>query len=256
MFEHYMKYQGADPIRRRRLQMAAVISGVTTASLITFMWVANKMSIVRVDAPTVSYIMVQMAADEPPPPPPPPPPPSAADEVEQEVIPDEEVPLEEDIVQPRETPESVPEQKGRKVPTGVRGGVPGGIPGGVVGGVLGGSFGGGGVATKRDTSKNVAKQPIKSVMAQAIYSPDPDKKKLAGTKAGMFDKRPGINKTAFCVDKTGKTVAVRTVRKFPGDPMVDKICRDTVKKWRFKPFLAGGKPVKTCSTVEFNIKFQ
>jgi len=254
MFDHYMKYQMPDPVRARRLRAAAVISAATTTVLIAFMWIANKMNIARVDAPTISYIMVQMAMDEPPPPPPPPPPPASGEEEEQEQIPDEEVPLEEDIVQPTETPEKVPETKGKKVPSGVKGGVPGGIPGGVVGGVLGGGMGGG-VATKRDTTKDVAKQPIKTVMGQAIYSPDPDKKKLAATKAGMFDKRPGINKTAFCVNASGKTVEVRTVKKFPGDPKVDQICRETVQKWRFRPFLVGGKPVKTCSTVEFNIKF-
>lgn len=253
MFEHYMHYQAVDPVRRKRLVVAAWISVITTTGLIMFMWIANKMNIARVDPPTISFLMVQMAADEPPPPPPPPPPPAAAQQEEEEV-PEEEVPLEEDIVQPTETPDKIPEEKGKKVPQGVPGGVPGGIPGGVVGGVLGGQFKGG-VATKRDTGKDVAKKPIKAVMGQAIYSPDPDKSKLAGTKAGMFDKRPGVNKTSFCVSATGKTVDVRTVKKFPGDPKVDQICRDTVKKWRFKPFVVGGKAQKTCSTVEFNIKF-
>jgi protein TonB len=227
MFDHYMRYQMPDPVRQRRLRAAAVISAATTAVLVAFMWVANKMNIARVDAPTISYIMVQMAMDEPPPPPPPPPPPDAPDAEAEDEIPDDEVPLEEELVQPTEIPEKLPETEGKRVPSGVKGGVPGGIPGGVVGGVLGGGMAGG-VATKRDTTKDVAKKPIKTVMGQAIYSPDPDKKKLAATKAG---------------------------RKFPGDPKVDQICRETVKKWRFKPFLVGGKPVRTCSTVEFNIKF-
>ncbi len=65
MFEHYMHYQVADPRRRRRLQIAAVASGVTTVGLVGFMWVANKMSITRVDPPTITYIMVQMSAGPP-----------------------------------------------------------------------------------------------------------------------------------------------------------------------------------------------
>ena len=71
----------------------------------------------------------------------------------------------------------------------------------------------------------------------------------------MFDKRPGTNETSFCVDVDGKTVDVKTKRKFPNDPKVDEICRDFIKKWRFKPFIVGGKPVKTCSVAEFNLKF-
>ncbi|RMG99237.1 MAG: TonB family protein [Deltaproteobacteria bacterium] len=93
-------------------------------------------------------------------------------------------------------------------------------------------------------------------MAQAIYAPDPDKKKLQATKAAMFDRRGGVNKTYFCVSEQGKVVDVRTTKKFPGDPQVDKIIRDTVKKWRFRPFLVGGKPRKTCTTYTFEIHFK
>jgi protein TonB len=122
--------------------------------------------------------------------------------------------------------------------------------------VVGGALGGTGVATKRDTSdKAVAKKPITAVKANSIYSPDCDKKKLAGTKAATFDKRPGSTKVSFCVNASGKVVDVKTTKKFRGDPKVDQICRDTVKKWRFRPFMAGGKPVKTCSSVEFQLVF-
>ncbi len=264
MFEHYMHYQQGDPRRQRRLMIASVVSGVSTLSMLVFVWAANKMEITKVDAPTVDYIMVQMTADEPPPPPPPPPPPAGSDaepEPEEEDIPEEEVP-EEEIVQPKETPDKVPDQKkgsskGPKVP-GVPGGIPGGVPGGVVGGVLGGQLGGqlGGVATKRDTKAPAAMKPISVVKQNAIYTPNPDQAKLASTKAGMFDKRGGVGKVGFCVDANGKTVDVRTKKKFPGDPKVDAILRDTIKKWRFKPFVVGGKKTKTCSVAEFNIKFK
>jgi protein TonB len=70
----------------------------------------------------------------------------------------------------------------------------------------------------------------------------------------MFDKRSCQNKTYFCVSKAGKTIDVRTKKKCY-DPKVDEICRETVKKWRFKPFIVAGKPQKTCSTVQFDLKF-
>jgi protein TonB len=131
------------------------------------------------------------------------------------------------------------------------------VPGGVLGGVLGGQLGGqlGGVATKREPTQASAPKPFNVVVGNAIYKPDPDKNALAATKASMFDKRPGTNETSFCVDVDGKTVDVKTKKKFPNDPKVDEICRDTIKKWRFKPFIVGGKPVKTCSVAEFNLKF-
>jgi len=111
------------------------------------------------------------------------------------------------------------------------------------------------VATKREPTQAAAPKPFAVVVANAIYRPEPDKSALAGTKAAMFDKRPGTNETSFCVDTDGKTVDVKTKKKFPNDPKVDEICRDTVKKWRFRPFVVGGKPVKTCSVAEFNLKF-
>ena len=98
-------------------------------------------------------------------------------------------------------------------------------------------------------------KPYAVVIGNAIYRPEPTSKDFQGTKAAMFDKRPGTNETSFCVDVDGKTVDVKTKRKFPNDPKVDEICRDFIKKWRFKPFIVGGKPVKTCSFAEFNLKF-
>jgi len=50
-------------------------------------------------------------------------------------------------------------------------------------------------------------------------------------------------------------VANKAKQKFPNDPQVDKIIADTIKKWRFKPFIVGSKPVKTCSERKFRIKF-
>ncbi len=271
MFDHYMHYQSGDPRRRLRLQIAATAAGITTFAFIVFGWVADKMSINKVDPPTSKYVVVQMLNEEPPPPPPPPPPPAGDDsepepEPEEE-IPEEEVPLEEEIVQPKETPDKIPEatnkgkSKGPKVPGGVVGGVVGGVPGGVVGGVVGGQLGGmpGGVVTKRNTEeakKEVVMEPISSVKGRAIYNPDPDQKKLQATKAAKFDKRPGEVKVKFCVGTTGKTKDVKVSKKYPHDPQVNRICKETVSKWRFKAKLVGGKPIETCSTVTFVIRFE
>ena len=144
------------------------------------------------------------------------------------------------------------------VPGGVPGGVIGGVPGGVVGGTLGGQLGGtlGASAVPNATKREPAVEPLSAVMARAVYTPDPDIDQLARTSTGLMRRGSGVNKTGFCVDTNGKTVDVTTHKRYPGDPAVDRICRDTVATWRFKPFLVGGKPTKVCSTVRFDIRFE
>ena len=147
------------------------------------------------------------------------------------------------------------------IPVGVPGGVPGGVVGGVPGGVVGGKVGGqlGGVlgqATHGVAQKRLPVEPLKAVMARAIYAPNPDTDKLARTETGLMRRGRGVNKTGFCIDKSGRTTDVRTNKKYPGDPKIDALCRRTVAKWRFRPFLVGGKPAKVCSVARFEIIFE
>ena len=140
------------------------------------------------------------------------------------------------------------------VPGGVPGGMPGGVPGGVIGGVPGGVLGGQlGVPLKRRSFE--APKPLAAVIARALATPNPDANRLQKTQAARGGRDPGTNKTAFCVDIRGRATAVRTKTKFPGDPEVDEICRDAVKKWRFRPFILDGRPIKVCSVAVFEIAF-
>src|SRR5262249_57394928 len=102
-FEHYLDTTRVNPYRVKLLTFAGVIAIVGTTSMILFMWVAGKMSIARVDAPTIEFILVQMSAEEPPPPPPPAPPPAGSEmeEEEEEEVPEEDEPLEE-LTQPED----------------------------------------------------------------------------------------------------------------------------------------------------------
>ena len=142
------------------------------------------------------------------------------------------------------------------VPGGVPGGVIGGVPGGVVGGVVGGTLDGYEGAPLGVAKKARPPEPLEAVMARAIYTPDPDQKLLAKTATGLLKRGKGVNKTFFCVRTDGKTEDVRTTRKYPGDPEIDRVCRDVVKRWRFRPRLVGGKKVRTCTTVRFEITFE
>jgi protein TonB len=98
--------------------------------------------------------------------------------------------------------------------------------------------------------------PHDEVMSQAIYAPHPDAKALHQTKAARFDKTDGTNITAFCVDVHGVVIEVETKQNFPDDPQVDRILRDTIASWRFKPFMVDGKPIKTCTERTFKLKFR
>jgi protein TonB len=103
---------------------------------------------------------------------------------------------------------------------------------------------------------DVEEAPLDAVMAQAIYSPNPDVEALQQTKAARFDKTDGINVTRFCVDVHGVVMEVETKQKFPDDPEVDRILREAIASWRFKPFMVDGKPIKTCTERRFKLKFR
>ncbi|PRQ06328.1 energy transducer TonB [Enhygromyxa salina] len=99
-------------------------------------------------------------------------------------------------------------------------------------------------------------QPLSKLMNIAISVPNPDPAALQQTKAARFDKADGTTVVAFCVDVTGETSDIHTAQKFPGDPMIDQILRDTVATWRFEPFTVDGKAIKACSEKTFKLKFK
>jgi TonB family protein len=101
----------------------------------------------------------------------------------------------------------------------------------------------------------VAKQPLDVLRARATFAPDPDPRKLARTHTALFARRSGENRTRFCVSTKGTVVDVTTARPFAKDPEVDRICRETVKTWRFRPLLIEGRPRKMCGVVSFHISF-
>jgi len=262
MFEHYLKHQAPDQRRRWRVALAVNIAGFATVGMVGFTWVMDKMMIAQVDPPSTHYVMVQMDMEALPPPPAPPAAPMVKPEPVDERVPDEDPDVQpedfnEDITPPKPKPVKVtgnglPDSVGTS-PIGSALRVPG-IPGGNslipnIGNPIP-------ISRERPPADTRPPLPISAVMAQAIYTPPPDKNRLSSTKAAMFDKRPGENETSFCIDTEGRTVDVRTTKKFPGDPKIDEICRETIKTWRFKAFKVDGRPVKTCSIQVFNISFR
>ena len=268
MFEHYMKYKQVDPRRRRRVFVAANLAASATVGLLMFVWVADKLAIANVEAPTTDYVLVQMLETGAVPPPPPPPPPLGSKQATEEVkdekrVEDEEIPVE-DIVQPDE--QRRPAERIARVvnerpgdPRGQRLGIPGGTGTNSVG--IPGGTGTTPIPVHPGLHTPTATQtrppePISTMRARCDYCPDPDQKKLAGTKAAMFDRRAGTNRTEFCVGPAGTVETAKTVKRFPGDPRVDAICLETVKAWRIKPLKVAGKAIRSCSTVTFKLSFR
>lgn len=266
-FETYLAGQSTDPRARMRLQLAtmAALAAVSLGGVLT--WTFDRLGLERVSAPSVDYAVFFEIGDIPPPPsaaPPPRPQASATavpEESDDEIDPDPDVPLEDDLdldpVRPKNAARGEATIPG--VPTGSGPGVPGAtclVPPCIGKDPIGSAFQPGvrRPVEKPEKDERVV-EAIGVVKENAIFSPDPDDKKLARTKTGTFDRRPGTSTVSFCVDPGGKVVDVRTKSRFLGDPEVDRICRETVAAWRFRPFMVGGHAKKTCSTVSFQIRF-
>ena len=98
--------------------------------------------------------------------------------------------------------------------------------------------------------------PLEQVIAGAVYTPDPDPRRLAQTKAALVDKQSGVTKIGFCVGEDGTTRELEVLVAFPGDPRVDAIMIETVASWRFKPFVVSGEPVRVCTSQSWRLEFE
>ena len=88
-----------------------------------------------------------------------------------------------------------------------------------------------------------------------IYSPEPRQDKLLSTRAAQAG-LPGATSVYFCISRDGKAIDVQTREKFPGDPGIDALLRETVAGWRFRPALRHGMAITVCTHRTFNIQFR
>lgn len=266
-FESYLAGQTIDPRARARLQLAAIAALAAVSFGGATSWTLSRLGLERVSAPVIDYAVFFEIGDVPPPPsaaPPPRPQASAAvddDTPEDELDPDPQVPLEDadldlEPVKPKGVAKGDHTVPG--VPDGRGPGVPGSkclVPPCIGKDPIGAAFRPGVPRPREPQKDDRVIEKIDAVKANAVYSPDPDQKKLQRTKTATIDRHAGTSAVSFCVDEHGKVVDVRTKTRFPGDPEVDRICRETVSAWRFRPFTVGGKAKKTCSTVSFQLRF-
>jgi periplasmic protein TonB len=218
----------------------------------------------------MSYWMVE--AVQPPPipvtlysaaPPPPPPPPAAArkkaepkppeekpkpvekpKEVQPTQVPEEEPQPQEQVegADETQTPDTVEGEEGGMeggVEGGVAGGVEGGVVGGVIGGTPGGTIGGTGDEPMRITAE--VKQP------QLINKVEPPYPELARRA-----KIQGVVVLEAVITKEGNVEEVKVLRSL--HPVMDQAAINAVKKWKYKPAMFNGNPVKVYFTVTVNFK--
>jgi periplasmic protein TonB len=109
------------------------------------------------------------------------------------------------------------------MPGGVEGGVPGGIPGGVVGGCVGCT--GDGPVLDYDQGPQIVRQ------TKPLYPQEAFVKKIEG-----------VVEVEFLIDGQGDVVSARVIRSVP---LLDAAAIATVKQWKFRPAMKGGRPVAT-----------
>ncbi len=185
-----------------------------------------------------------------PPPPPPPPPPAAAPVEVVKVIRTEII--DGQLRQPSKIPEKVKMITEEEAPppvsamSGVVGGVPGGVPGGQMGGVLGGIISSTPLAVPRVAPQRVrVSQGV--VSGLAISQPKP----LYPPMARMARVQGSVVLQAI-ISKSG---SIENLRVVSGHPMLTQSALETVKQWRYRPYLLNGEPVEveTQITVNFNL---
>jgi periplasmic protein TonB len=104
------------------------------------------------------------------------------------------------------------------------------------------------------TSTGGADDATGDVRDNAIHDPSPNTARLAMTEAAEMQ-HPVTVTINYCIDHEGRVVD-QTVTESSGDQEVDQICLETLDFWRYRPFIVDGKPMKTCTSVTFNLNFE
>lgn len=95
-----------------------------------------------------------------------------------------------------------------------------------------------------DTAKNEGPMDVGSLIGYATKQTAPVYPAAAKTM-----RTTGVVKVEVTVDELGQ---VAEVQRTTGPPMLQNAARDAVKKWRFKPFVRDGQPVRANGFVNFN----
>lgn len=105
-----------------------------------------------------------------------------------------------------------------------------------------GRGGGGGGGQDDLMSEGMESPPLPVSKAQPVYPPSLLKKGIGGKVL-----------VACVVDDSGQVVST-SIKMSSGQPDLDKAAVNAVGKWKFKPGLKAGKPMKTTCIVPFNFE--
>lgn len=262
MFEVYVQHQGFDGSRGRRFVGALAVATTLVAAAGAWAWTVDKLDLSRVAPPSFDHLRVEMPLSLPEPvrldPPPSPKPPSTATAPASAPA-TGKVPRD-----PGDAPDSSPRDDTVDPNDALtdRTGGPHGDPLADIGGggppcpgcpAIVGPGRRSPIATPGPRPQT--RSPVGHRVPKALFDPDPDPEKLARTRTGQTTRRGGTNRTAFCIDPHGRVTDIRTVKPFPGDPGIDRVVRETVARWRFRPMQVDGRGRRTCTEATFRIRF-
>jgi protein TonB len=249
-FEAYLQQATVRPRWSRRI--TAVVSVMAHAIALMVAIAYSYWHVEELKPPRVEVMLIAAAAAPPPPPPPPPLGGGAATPIKHkvvrpkvevaktEIVQPKELPKQEPVPEPKETPKEEPKETksagdappGPGDPNGVKGGVAGGVKGGTVGGVVGGT----GTAAVSAAAPPAKFLPPAMGAQQKISGADPD--------FPPHLRHPGVTYVVMAkivVNASGAVESVTLQKR--AEPTLDELVVAAVKKWRFRPLVANGKPI-------------
>ncbi len=133
-----------------------------------------------------------------------------------------------------------------RAPSGTVYGVPGGVPGGVVGGVGPPPPPPPPRAERAPESPKLIRKSGGALASEAISKPEPPYPPIA--KAARASGPVVVEVT---IDEKGNVISAQALS---GHPLLKDAAVQAAQRWKFRPTLLGGAPVKVIGTITFNFK--
>lgn len=207
---------------------------------VTIITVMVLIPLIFTEALPTKQLMSSLVA--PPPPPPPPPPPAQTVVVKK---------IQTDIVDgalrtptkiPKKIVRVVEEEAPAPITGAMLGGVPGGVPGGTAGGVLGSVLGAANANAPKVAPQKVRISELQ--LGQAIYRPNPPYPAIA--------KAARIQGTVVLAATISKDGTIQNLRVISGPPMLLQGVMETVRTWRYKPYILNAEAVEVETEIRVN----
>jgi protein TonB len=248
--------------RSGRARLALPVSLILHAAALGGAFAATYLTVGSIhEPPGVERIFVRPIPPGPPAPPPPPPPAraDASRPPEARPVPVEPIPERIQEAAVPEKPAEAEDAAGGASPAGVEGGEEEGLPGGEVAGVRGGTLGGvlDGVPWGIPGSQGpglppsgAEDDPIPIVgdvrPPERIHRVDP-----AYPEAARLSRAEGRVILEIVVGRGGDVEEVRVLK---GHPLFERAAAEAVGRWKYRPALQGGRPVKVVMTVVVDLR--